>query len=671
MTVSTAGRLGSGSRMRIATLLACLLASPLSAQDPAQGQVIQRAIPPAVRPPPGYLQALDRGWRSTTGAPGEGYWQQETAYDIEARLDPESAELEGTVRIAYVNNAPLSISTVVLQLHQNFHKEGVARNLPAEITGGVMLSRVAVEGMDLEDQPLDEGPAYQIVSGGLLRVRTPGPVAQGDTLRLEIDWSFTVPQQGIGQRMGHSDREIFMIAHWFPKMAVLDDQLGGDWDAEAFLGSGEFYDGFADYTAAITVPEDWTVMATGELQNPDSVLSAITVDLLAEAAVADTLVTIAGRAERDAGTVTASAPDGWLTYHFAAESVRDFAWTTSNVQRWDATSAVVPDRDDDGEDDRVLIHSFWREDRAPLWAEEWLYAKQSIEHHSVYTGFPYPWPHMTSVEGADIIDGGMEFPMMTLMGSYEGSEGQALFNVTSHELGHMWIPMIVGTNERRFAWMDEGSTDFLENQSRMELWPGVDHRRIEATQYLEVAAQQREQSMMRHADYYEPGSASTIAAYRKPAALLQALREVVGDILFEEAYQAFISEWAFKHPTPWDFFNTFERFFGEDLDWFWTSYYYQTWTMDHAVQRVAPAAGGGQTVVVEDLGDAPFPGVVRIRTSSGNLLQESIPVEHWLAGHTRFEVSVPADAGRVTRVELDPEGFAPDVDRANNFWPRG
>ncbi len=660
-------RAGRGPWACMVAVLGIVAALPASAQDGP----VERTIPPAVRPSPGYLQALERGWRSTTGAPGEGYWQQETSYDIEASLDPESGGLEGTVRIAYVNRAPVTLPTVWLQLHQNFHKEGVARNRPAEITGGMTLSRVSAQGAELEDRPLAEGPGYQVVGGGLLQIRTPGPIAQGDTLALEIDFSFTVAQQGMGERMGHSDREIYMLAYWFPKMAVLDDLLNGAWDAEPFLGTGEFYDGFADYSVAITVPEDWTVMATGELQNPDSVLSALTVDRLAAAAEADTLVTIAAQAERDAGTVTADTPDDLLTYRFVAENVRDFAWTTSNVQRWDATSALVPDRDGDAEDERVLIHAFWREDRAPLWSEAWLYGKQSIEFHSVYTGVSYPWPHMTSVEGADIIGGGMEFPMMTLIGSYEGRDDQALFNVTSHELGHMWIPMIVGTNERRYAWMDEGSTDYLENQSRMELWPGVDHRRVEATQYLELAATHGEQSMMRHSDYFEPGNARSIAAYRKPAALLMALREVIGDGLFEEAYRTFLSEWAFKHPTPWDFFNTVERFAGRDLDWFWTSYYYQTWTMDHAVLRVTAAAGGGQLVVVEDRGDAPFPGVVRIRTSSGEFLYEEIPVEHWLAGNTTFEVRVPVDAGRVTRVELDPDGFSPDVDRSNNFWPRG
>jgi len=653
------------------TLVALVAVAAWVAPLGAQEQSIPRAIPPAVKPPAGYMQALDRGWRSTTGAPGAGYWQQEVDYDIEAKLDPDSARLTGTVQITYVNHAPLSLPAVWLYLHQDFHKEGVARHVPAEITEGFELARVSAQGQDLEDKPLTEGPAYQVVSGDLLQVRTPAPVAQGDTLRLEIEYAFTVPEKGINGRMGHSSHEVYMMAYWFPKMAVLDDLRNGNWDVEPFLGSGEFYDEFGDYSVAITVPEDWTVMATGDLQNADSVYSAVTQDLLAAAAKSDTLVTIAGQAERDAKTVTTHPEGGLLTYRYTAENVRDFVWTTSNTQRWDAASAVVPDRNEDGDDDRVLIHSFWRPDRAPVWSDAWLYAKQSVERHSRFTGFSYPWSHMALVEGADIILGGMEYPMMTLIAPFEGQDGQALFNTVSHEIAHMWIPMIVGTNERRYAWMDEGSANFIENESRMELWPGVDHRRVEARQYLELAAAGQEQSMMRHADWYEPGNGFTIASYQKPAALLVALREVIGSVLFDGAYKAFISEWAYKHPTPWDFFNTFERFAGKDLDWFWSAFYYETWSVDHAVRTVQAAAGGGQTVVIEDRGTAPFPTTVRIRTSSGNSILEEVPVEHWLAGNTTYEISVPADAGRVTRVDLDPDGYVPDVDRQNDFWPRG
>jgi hypothetical protein len=621
-----------------------------------------------VVPPQDYVRAIDRGWRSADGSPGHSYWQQGTRYDLEARLDPESGRLEGKARITYLHRAPITLDRVWLHLHQNFHRPEVPRNESAEITGGMSLSRVVANGRELPEAVLSAEPGYR-VDGTLMELRPPSQLAQGDSLKLEIDFSFSVPQKGVGERMGHSSRQVYLLAYWFPKVAVLDDLRV--WDAEPFLGNGEFYDGFADYTAALTVPAGWSVMATGTLENAQQVYSALTLERLAAAAAADTLVTIAGRGERMAGTVTRDAPSGWLTYRFSADNVRDFAWTASNVQRWDATSATVPDRDGDGAPDRVLVHAFWREDRAPLWSEMWRYGKQSIEYHSRYTGLAYPWPHMTIVEGADIIGGGMEFPMLTLMGSFERRDAQALFNTTSHEIAHMWVPMIVGSNEKRYAWLDEGSANFIENQSRMELWPGVDHHRVEARTYLQFAAAGEEQTMMRHADWYEPGNGYGIAAYYKPAALMAALRDLLGPETWDEAYRTFIREWAFKHPTPWDFFATFERFSGRDLDWFWTSFYFETWTLDHAVRDVTSRPGAGSRVVIEDRGLAVFPARVRIRTSVGGTLEHDVPVEHWLAGNRTYEIPVESAAGTVTRVEIDPNGYAPDVDRSNNLWPRG
>ena len=184
--------------------------------------------------------------------------------------------------------------------------------------------------------------------------------------------------------------------------------------------------------------------------------------------------------------------------------------------------------------------------------------------------------------------------MLTLIGPYTGRGDQDLFNVTSHELAHMWVPMIVSTNEKRYAWMDEGMTTFLEGESRMELWPGVDHHRVEARSYLQAAAADAEQSMMRHGDFYEPGPGYGIASYPKPATLMVALREILGREVWTEAYRTFLDEWAYKHPTPWDFFNTFERVAERDLDWFWTSFYYETWTLDHSVETVRTPTGGGR-----------------------------------------------------------------------------
>ena len=316
-----------------------------------QDEVVVRAIPAAVGYSPEFDRALQRGWRSETGAPGHSYWQNWTDYEIEARLDPETAKLEGTVQILYAHDAPANLNSVLIHLHQNLHREGSPRSSEQEITGGVTITRLAADGEELSERPMEEGPGWE-VDGTLMQVRPTIRLEPGDTLQLDIDWEMALPQRGAG-RMGHSNKEVYLVAYWFPKVGVFDDLHG--WAAQPYLGNAEFYDDFGNYKVSISVPSGWTVMATGELQNPEEVFSAITLDQLDAAAVSDTLVVIADAASRGAGTVTAEGTDGWLNYRFSAENVRDFVWTTSNVQRWDATSAEVanqiwPDVDTDSDD---------------------------------------------------------------------------------------------------------------------------------------------------------------------------------------------------------------------------------------------------------------------------------------------------------------------------------
>jgi hypothetical protein len=390
---------------------------------------------------------------------------------------------------------------------------------------------------------------------------------------------------------------------------------------------------------------------------------------MATALQADTMIQIASAADREAGNVTESPVSGALTYRFEAENVRDFTWTTSNVQLWTGTSSLVPDRDGDGIDDRVAIHTFWRDYRAPLWADQALYAKHSIEFESRFTGFSYPWPHMTSVEGTDIIGGGMEFPMFTLMGSFEGRGAFSLYSVTAHELAHMWIPMIVGTNEKRYAWMDEGATTFLENQTEPDYWPNIsDQDQEDMENHLNVARAELEQSMMTHHDYYEPGPGGGNASYAKSATMLVTLRSLLGEEVFMEGYQSFIRDWAYKHPSPWDLFNTFERVSGQDLDWFWYAFFYETWTLDQAVESVTETGGGTTTIVIRDRGFAPMPVRLRITTTNEGVIEREVPVTHWFTGAVTASVRIPSAAGQVTKVEIDPDRGFPDMDRRNNVW---
>jgi hypothetical protein len=525
------------------------------------------------------------------------------------------------------------------------------------------LGAVQVGGREIAPaQAGSEAPSYR-VDGTVMRIALDDPVPPGDSVEIGVEWVNVLPQSGAG-RMGYSRREVYFVAYWFPRMAVYDDLRG--WDAEPYLGTAEFYAGFGDYEAELTVPAGWTLMATGELINPEEVFSATTLQRLAAAATADTVVTVASVEEVAEGTVTTAGTSGLLSYRFRAEGVRDFTWTTSRAQQWDATSARVSR---EGGEARVRIHSFWRPGRAPLWREQPRYAKHAIEFHSRFTGLAYPWPHMTSVEGADIIGGGMEFPMLTLIGPYMDREPQDLYGVTSHELAHMWVPMIVGTNEKRHAWMDEGLTTYLENQSRYEYWPGSDAHTAERESYLRAARAGVEEPLMRHGDYYSTPTAYGVASYSKPATLFVTLRNLLGEEVFLRAYRGFVQDWAYLHPTPWDLFNAFEREAGLELDWFWSSYFYETWTVDPSVATVT-SSEDATVILIEDRGFGPMPLRVQIQFESGNVLEREVEVTSWLRGEGRLELRIPLASGQVTRVQLDPREWLPDLDRANNVWPR-
>ncbi len=642
--------------------LLVLLFSAIGADAQAVARPV-RPLPGPVVPPPGYRRAIERGTRTADGRPGPRYWTNHALYDIRAELDPATARITGSETIVYRNNSPDTLAQLVLHLHMNIHREGNVRNEPQEITGGVELVRLAVDGTAITQGPLNQ-PGRWAASATILRVRPPRAVPPGGSATIAVDWRGVFPQASSG-RVGWSAREVYFIGYWFPRMAVYDDLRG--WDAQPYLGNAEFYDDFGDYRVSVTVPTGWTVIGTGALANPEEVWSDQTRRRLAAAARADSVVHVATAADLGANRVTAAPASGRLTYRFAADTVRDFTWTASNVQVWDATSARVPDRNRDGREDRVLIQSLWREQRAPLWVEMAKYGKHGIEHHSRYTGLAYPWPHMTVVEGQDIVAGGMEFPMLTLIGAYTGTPPGALYGTTVHEIAHMWVPMIVGTNEKRYAWMDEGAATYLENLARRDYELGDSAEGLERENYLSLARVEGEQPLMTHGDYYETIQAYLTASYPKPATLMVTLRGLLGGDTFDRAYRAFISEWAFKLPTPWDFFATVERVAGKDLDWFWSSFYYESWTLDQAVGAVVVRAGG-PVVVIENKGYAPMPALVRIQTTRGGTLDRTIPVETWLSGADRAEIDLPAAVGEVTRVEIDPDGLFPDARRQDNVW---
>ncbi len=651
-----ASRQGMGLGLLVAALLGVGSAGVdvAGAQRPAG---IERPLPHPIRPLPGYVAAVEAGTRSETGAPGPAYWQNSASYVLNARLLPDAKRLEGTARITFHNASPDTLTNLHLELTQNFHAPGAARDEQAEVTGGIELRRLTVAGRTLTTGT--SGPRYQVF-GARLVILPPTPVAPGTSVDLEIDYAFNIPQAGIGERMGWSGDDLFFIAYWYPQMTVYDDVVG--WHPDIFTGTTEFYSNFADYDVTIEAPAGWVVMGTGEMVEPERSLAPEVLERWRAAAASDEPVRVWSAGDP---SPTVAGENGVVRWRFTASSVRDVAFSATRASNWDALRTPVGDRDGDGATDYTVINSFWRPS-APLWSEVARYAAHSIDFLSRYTGLPYPWPHMTAVEGEGIIGGGMEFPMMTLMGPYTANGAQALYAVTAHELAHMWVPMQVASDERRYSWLDEGLTTFNENQSKTEYFPGIDHDLADMRTYLTWAATGNEGEIMRLSAHHYNSNAYAIASYMKPATAMVALRAVLGEDVFLQAYRTFLAEWRFKHPYPWDMWSTFERVSGRDLDWFWSGWYYETWTMDHAVESVT-AGSGGTTVTIRDEGDLIMPVHLRVTFADGATEDHVIPVDDWLAGRRTATLTLPAGRA-VARVEIDPDLDFPDIDRDDNVW---
>ncbi len=646
---------GRGLLLAAIVLVSHCITSPATAQD-------NRPIPYPAFPAPQFLSAVEVGTRTLTGEPGPQYWTNTAEYRIKATLSPFSNMLRGSEEVIYQNNSPDTLRRIVVNLYQNLHSEGVVRSESVQVTGGMHVSQVALNGMDLvEARPVSlwrrqtgpVGTSYSI-RGTKMTIQVPDGVAPGEAARLNMSWSFEVPAQG-APRMGQ-DGEVYYLGYWYPQVAVYDDLRG--WDPDPYAGEGEFYMGYADYDVSITVPEGWLVGATGELQNGYAVLTEQTRSRLASVADSDSTVHIVTADDRGAGRSTVDSPTGALTWRFTAENVRDFAFGTSASYVWDAGRTAVGDLDDDSESDYAMIHALYRPD-ARTWDQAAHYSAYSIEFLS-RTVMPYPYPQMTSVEG--IIGGGMEYPMITLIGGNRNE--RTLMSVTIHELAHMWFPMIVGQDEKAYTWMDEGMVTFNENDGEeayweSPIWPS------EQQMYLIIARSEIEEPSMKHADSYRSPFARNVAHYAKPGITFHALRGIVGNDRFYEALQEYTRRWAFKHPSPWDMFNTFEDVLDMDLDWFFRSWIYEAWVLDQAVASVEQTADG-IAVTIADYGLTPMPAPVRVKYADGRVENQLVPVDHWLDDNVSAVLTFPA--GDVVEVEIDPEGYYSDIDVANNVW---
>lgn len=594
-------------------------------------------------------------YRGADGEPGPRYWQQRADYRIQVTLDPRANTLTGRQTIRYRNNSPDSLEFVWLHLDQNRFRSGSRGEVTTPIggrfegrgdPGGIEVSSFRTAGSDRELE--------RSVRDTRMRVLLERPLPPGGEATWELAWSFPIPRYG-ADRMGREDLAqgtVYEIAQWYPRMAVYDDVKG--WNTEPYLGLGEFYLEYGDFDVEITVPRELLVAATGNLENAAEVLTGEQLRRLERARKSQQTVAIVAPEEVGAAR---SRPRGTspLMWRFKAGNVRDFAWAASQAFIWDAAA---------WED--VLAQSFYPREALPLWSGSTQMVRESLREQSRW--YRYPYPTMANVNG---VVGGMEYPMIVFCGERQDEAG--LWEVTNHEVGHTWFPMIVGSNERLHMWFDEGLNTFINGFATAARTgePLSGDGTVQSLLPYLAGQEGADQPAMIRADAMQLQGFGQLA-YNKPAVGLRLLREqVIGDtLLFDSAFRGYIEAWAFKHPTPDDFFRYMGGALGESLDWFWRGWFLTNAKLDQEVTGVAisPGPGGGavSTVSIRSNGQLIFPVPLVLELEGGEKRRSTLPVEIWLRG-SRFDYPV-IDPKPVVGVRIDPDQALPDLDPANNGW---
>ena len=538
--------------------------------------------------------------RPATGEPGPMYWQQRADYKIKIKLNEDTRSVEGSETITYTNNSPLTLKYIWLQLDQNIFAKESINNLTRPWGGGdssVDFSTLRRQNFmdkfeggfqELSIKINNKSPDTNLV-GTHVRINLEKPLKPGESTSLDIEWAYAlVEENAVRARNGYETFEdgndIFLMAQWYPRVTVFSDYEG--WHNKEFIGNGEFTLEFGDFEVDISVPSDHVVSATGVLLNENDVLNPIQKKRMKQARKSEKPMFIITPDEAYDNELEKSTD--YKTWSFKAENVRDFAWASSRKFIWDAAGY----KQDSKENPLVMAMSFYPKEGEPLWSK---YSTEAVMHtmkvYSKYS-FDYPYPTAQSVNGPV---GGMEYPMITFNGprteleddgtrTYSRSEKEFLIGVVIHEVGHIYYPMIVNSDERQWTWMDEGLNTFVQYLAEQEWDINYRSDRGEPRWMTEFMSSSYQVPIMTNSESLLQFGNN---AYGKPATALVVLREtILGRELFDQAFREYSVRWKFKRPTPYDFFRTMEEASGVDLDWFWRGWFYSTDHVDIALNNI-------------------------------------------------------------------------------------
>ena len=622
-------------------------------------------------------------YRSASGLPGPAYWQNRADYTIAATIETGPHVLHGREVITYTNNSPDPLDVLWVQLDQNIYRADARAKFASPYLAAHATAGDEIEGVAVEQNGHTVTVPF-LVTDTRMQVRLPATLSpKGGQLRLHVAWHYTVPGPWGGRTAVTPTRngDIYEIAQWYPRMAVYDDLRG--WDTGPYLGQ-EFYLEYGDIDYSVTVPWDFLVQGSGELVNGGEVLTATERRRLAEAARSDRTVMIRAPSEVTDPS-TRPTRSGTQTWRFRMRHTRDVAFAASAAFAWDAARLDLPPLDPKAATPSWLpswfpgaaapqprlAMSIYPVEAADNWKRSTEYVKHAIEYFS-NRWFQFPYPNAVNLAGHGA---GMEYPAMAFDGITDS--GKELFWITTHELGHSWFPMVVGTNERRHAFMDEGFNTFIDvyasdhfNHGEYapkrdpEYAPGGGNPVDEIVPWLRDP---RAPAMLEPSDLVSETYRHPITYFKSALGLVLLREQILGPRRFDPAFRRYISAWAFKHPTPYDFFRFMDSEAGEDLSWWWRGWYEHNWTLDLAVTGVTYPGGDpgrGVTVGLDTRGWLLMPATLEVRLANGGHARVTVPVEAWMKGdHT--DVTLPTHDA-VRSVLLDPDNRLPDIDRSNN-----
>ncbi len=607
--------------------------------------------------------------RSASGQPGFAYWQNRADYQLTAKLNEKTNEIIGTDIITYTNNSTDSMSFVWMHLDQNLFKSDSRGNAVVPLNG----SRNGAQGeifegghkiksvkiiSDSKGKSVETDAKYSI-SDTRMQVFLPENLkAKGGVVKIKIDFSYISPKQG-SDRTGVLDTKngkIFTIAQWYPRMCVYDDLNG--WNTNPYLGASEFYLEYGDFDVNITVPSNHVVVCSGELVNPTAVYTATEQKRIAEAKQSEKTVMIRTADEVAANASKAAGTD--KTWHFKIKNSRDVSWASSPAFILDGARINLPSGKKSLALSAYPVESAGNE----AWGRSTEYVKSSIENYSK-RWMEYPYPVATNVAGNE---GGMEYPGIVFCG-WE-SKGEDLWGVTDHEFGHIWFPMIVGSNERVFGWMDEGFNTFINSVSSADFNNGeYKAKATDLHRNAEYFTNPNTETIMSSPDNMKEGNIGLLC-YFKPSSGLIILREqILGPERFDLALRTYVERWAYKHPSPDDFFRTIENVSGEDLSWFWRGWFVYNWRFDQGInllKYVKNDPSKGAIITIENFDKMVMPAILDIKTKSGKVTRIKLPVEIW---QKNVEWSFKVDTKEeIESVIIDPDHAFPDNNESNNTW---